>query len=434
MVHKKYLVWIFTLSVVFVVHAQNGDEIPPVSGLSPVTGILPLDEARENEVFAPFVSQLEGEIRNNLIRLSWKDARDIQGPVFIYRSETPFSPVGMLPAPVELPYGTGAYLDEVENPGILYYFVAASDEWGRKYILPILNTNTLSITIEPENVPGYITRLNQNARQVPVLPPNIPVPGIEGLNVRIDQERVIITFAGADYDKNLILYRSLTPIRRQEDLLSAIIIRQRVSSPVIDYPLPGIDYHYALIYEEDIVAGLLSIRQGQNATGAVQIAVTGRSGAREMPLPGLNLSTSPVAGATSSGSFPGFISESPGFEASAFSLERRNEKTAKKEIEVFPEDLERSAGSGGDEYQLRLIVQGYFSLKEWDKAREELRRFLDLPRASDFRARAHYYLGQVYYFQGKPREALFEFLSSQEQYPQNTNSWIQAVLEDFTRY
>ena len=394
------------------------------------------DQNRDNGVFAPFVSQLEGEIRNNFIRLSWKDARDIQGPVYIYRSETPFSNLLVLPIPAEVSYGTGSYLDEAENPGVLHYLVIASDEYGRKYLLPILNTNTLSITVNPENVPGNTARLNQNARLAPAQP-NTPLPGIESMDVRIDKERAIISFSGADSKKNLILYRSLSPIRRQEDLLSALIIRQKVSSPVIDYPLPGLNYYYALIYEEDLSAGIFNLRTGYNVTEAVHLQSTARASSREMPLPGLNFSTS-FGSSTSPDGLPGFDMENFSFdsEATASLQERRNEKTSKKEIEVFPEDLERSidAGfAGNEEYQLRLIVQGYFSLKEWNKAGEEFRRFLDLPRTKDHKSRAHFYLGQVYYFQGKPREALFEFLLAQEQYPNHCNSWIQAVLGDFTR-
>ena len=396
--------WIFALVVVFSAQTQD-------------TGA---GEVQENEVFAPFVSQLEGEIRNNLIRLSWKDARDIRGPVYVYRSDMPFSAVLVLPTPVEVPYGRGSYLEEAETPGIFHYMVVASDQYGRKYILPILNTNTASITVPPENIPGYRERLNEGAR-LATSAPNAPVPSIQGINVRMEEDRVIISFSGADREKNLLLYRSLSPITKQEDLLSALIIKQKASSPLIDYPLPGIKYYYALIYEEDLAAGLFSVRSGYNVTGAVQVAGSARSGSRTMPLPGLNLSAPPQD------SFPGFFSESPG--SVLFSMERSSGNTSKKSPEVFPDDLAK--GGTGDEYQLRLIVQGYFSLKEWGKAAEEFRRYLELPRPKDFRARAQFYLGQVYYFQGKPREALFQFLLAQEQYSEDCNSWIQSVLSDF---
>jgi hypothetical protein len=377
----------------------------------------PLIHSQEQRIFAPFVSQLDVELRNNLIRLSWRDAEDIQGPVYVYRSETPFpGTTAALPIPVEVPYGTGFYLDEADQPGAIYYFVVASDEWGRKYPLSIPYTNTLSITVEPENVPGYVP---SNPAAGPV-----SVPAIEGLSAHIEDGKVILSFSRGDSRKNLILYRSLNPIRRQEDLLTALIIQQKLSSPFIDYPLPGIPYYYAVIYEEELSTGLVAIRSGYNATSnAVTIPKDSSHplSSREIPLPRINLSN--TAGA------PAALG--PEASRAAASIERRSGKNPIQITELFPEDLEK--GAAGEEYQLRIIVQGYFSLQDWEKAEEEFLRFLDLPRTERIQAKAHFYLGQVYYFQNKSREALFHFLDAQELYPGESNRWIQAVLGNFVQ-
>ena len=376
--------------------------------------------AQESEVFAPFVSQLEGELRNNLIRLSWKDSPDIRGPVFVYRSELPFQALSVLPVPTEIPYGRCSYLDEADQPGVLYYFVVASDEWGRKYAISIPFTNMVDISVGPENVPGYVEYAEASSGQASSLNQAFSTgTGIGGINTKIEENRVIISFSGADRVKNLILYRSLNPIRRQEDLLSALIIRQKISSPVIDYPLPGITYYYALVYEEEISAGLFSVRPGSNITGAVQI-VSAVSGSRELPLPQLNLSFFPSENIT------------PGPEASAFSPERRTTKAARTEPDIFSEDFETGEVRGED-YQFKTIVQGYFSLKQWENAEEELRRFLDLPRTKHNQAKARFYLGQAYYFQERHRDALFEFLQAQDEFPQESNIWIQAVLSELVK-
>ena len=454
--YKKLLIGpVLALAVIFCLPAQYPGGAAPAD--EPLECLLPEDvlmetllpaaqedkllvpEIPDTPVFAPFVSQLEGELRNNLVRLSWKDARDIRGPVYVYRSDTPFAALVSLPNPAEIPYGVCSYLEEVETPGLVYYLVAASDEYGRKYILPIQNINTVSIAVAQENVPGFTERFNQGARQA-TSSPNAPLPSIDTMNARTEEDRVIISFSGADREKNLLLYRSLSPITKLEDLLSALIIRQKASSPIIDYPLQGINYYYALVYEEDLAAGLFSIRIGRNATNAVQVGGAARTGSRNMPLPGLNLSaqsgagTSPAPASMPSTWLPGFFTAGNGplSDSIAFGIERRNENPSKKDIEVFPDDLGRNIGvSGSEEYQLRSIVQGYFAIKEWGKAAEEFRRFLELPRAANHRARAQFYLGQVYYFLGLPRDALFQFLSVQEQYPQACNSWIQAVLGDF---
>jgi hypothetical protein len=90
------------------------------------------------------------------------------------------------------------------------------------------------------------------------------------------------------------------------------------------------------------------------------------------------------------------------------------------------QDLESPAG--GEEYTLRSIVQGPFVKQDWKTSRDELLRFLSLPRSSASEARSRFYLGQAYYFSGLYRESLFEFLLVEAQYPQESVEWIQAVL------
>ncbi|MDR2661599.1 MAG: hypothetical protein LBC31_01220 [Treponema sp.] len=377
-------------------------------------------------VFAPLVSMLEAVIKNNLIRLSWKDAEDIRGPVYVYRSETPFSgrPSVSLPIPVEVPYGTGSYLDEADKPGVLYYFVVASDEWGRKYTLSIPYTNMINVTIAPENVPGYYYQPGPRPEgSVPSGANPAAAGGASGpagigtVTVSVEEDRVIINFSGPDRSKNLLLYRSISPIRRPEDLLSALIIQQKRGAPFIDYPVPGIPYYYAVIYEEDLGSPLLVIRPGHNATAeaAVIPSTAGPPDSRDIPLPRVNLS--------------GGIPDTPG-PAPAASPGRRAAERGKMEPAVFPEDLSGTPLEG-EEYQLHTIVRGYFSIRDWDKSEEELRRFLALPRKIPLKARAHFYLGQACYFQGKSREALFAFLNAQENYPSETAPWIRAVLSGF---
>lgn len=368
--------------------------------------------SQDSGIFAPFVTQLNAEIRNNLIRLSWIDSKDIKGPVYLYRSETPILGVSNLPTPIEIPYGAESYLDEAEKPGNLYYYIAASDESNTKYTISIPFTNMASVTVRPENV-GYSG--SSIARQSPSA--SYPaLPGVQGLNARIEADRVIITFSGVDRDRNPILYRSIIPIRRPEDLLSALIIRQRVASPYIDRPLPGITYYYAIVYEEELAAGVLSIRPGNNVSGPVEIPASRQIVSRNAPLPGMTFSTAPGYGQAAMAPDAAGIDNSP----------QQSSGETRPTAYIFPEDL--TVRGAGEEYQLRSIVQDYFFLRNWDGTQAELSRFLELPRGRQIRAKAYFYLGQVYFFQGKMREALFSFLESQEAYPVESNFWIQTVM------
>jgi len=371
---------------------------------------------QDTGVFAPFVTQLEAEIRNNLIRLSWKDSGDTQGPVYIYRSETPISNISSLPSPVEIPYGVQSYLDEAEKPGNLHYYVVASDQEGQKYTISLPYTNKVSVNVSPENVGVFASAPSS---------PRSGLPGIEGLKAQVDGDRVILTFSGVDSARNPILYRSIVPIRRPEDLLSALIIRQRVGSPYIDHPLPGITYYYAIIYEEEFTTGIIGLRQGSNVTGAVEIAVSRPYNSRDIPLPGLSLSPTPETVPV-----PGDLSpEAARVEAAIQRMSGRNRTQA--EAQIFAEDLK--AGGAGEEYQFRSIVQDYFNRRNWKGAEEEFRRFLELPRSKRNRAKAQFYLGQAYYFQEKSQEALYSFMEAREMFPTETNFWIQTVLGDISR-
>jgi hypothetical protein len=93
---------------------------------------------------------------------------------------------------------------------------------------------------------------------------------------------------------------------------------------------------------------------------------------------------------------------------------------------AFPQDLETPVG--GEEYALRSIVQGAFAKREWEDAAKQIARYLSLSRTPATEARAHYYLGQSYFFSGRFSEALFEFLLVQSQYHAEAQEWIDAIL------
>jgi hypothetical protein len=245
---------------------------------------------------------------------------------------------------------------------------------------------------------------------------------------------VIITFRGGE-GKRPILYRSVRPFKGTGDLLSAVIVQPDVRSPFTDYPMPGIPYYYALVPEEDITRGTLKIIPGVNATTqSAEVASGQRIGLRDMgpglrslPLPQISLQTA-APGMNAFNETPPRTELSPeaakvlGNIPSAGSMAEplRNPR-------AFKEDLEVPAG--GEEHILRSIVQGSFSRKEWETARDELLRYLALPRSSLPEARARFYLGQCYYFTGACRESLFEFLSIQPDYPAEAAEWIRSVLE-----
>ncbi|MDR1863256.1 MAG: hypothetical protein LBQ67_04970 [Treponema sp.] len=385
----------------------------------------------EDALFVPFVSRLQGEMKNNFLRLSWIDSPSARGPVYIYRSELPFEEI--LPAsrgrPVEVPYGAESYIDEPEGPGTLYYFVAASDEWGQKYEISIPFGNTISIQAPaPE---GEADRVRPPAAAGGSFPGELP--GISGLTASAEGDRVIIRFTAGE-GKRPVLYRSVRPLTKTGDLLNAVIVQPGIASPFIDYPVPGIPYYYAVIPEAEITGGTLRIMPGVNATTQGAEAASGRRvglrnpelGLRSLPLPQISLQTA-APGINAFSETPLRMDLSP--EAARVLADipsPGNKAEPLKKPRAFNQDLETPAG--GEEHTLRAIVQDSFSKKKWETAIDELSRYLSLPRSSLPEARARFYLGQCYYFTGAYRESLFEFLSVQGDYPVESAEWIRSVL------
>ena len=379
-------------------------------------------------VFAPFVSRFQGEIRNNLVRLSWIDSPDVRGPVYIYRSNRPFEGSQAFPGtrPIEIPYGIQSFVDEIETEGIFYYFAAASDETGRSFDIPIAFTNTISISISPGTAaPAAIIPVTEPAS---IARTPVPPAGISSLKAVVQGDAVLITFNEANV-RSASLYRSIRPISQTADLLGAVIIQTKITSPFTDYPVPGIPYYYAVVAEEDLVRGTVEIIPGRNATGfpveaGAKRPDTGRE-LRSMPLPQISAQAA-IPGTIEYTGAPMQTELSPQAAKALGNLPAR--QALSKKPRVFARDLEASP-AGGEEFVLASIVKGPFTAKKWEAAKEELVRFLALPRSQEVKTRAKFYLGQCYYFLSTPREGIFEFLAIQDRYPLEAAEWIKASLE-----
>ena len=389
-------------------------------------------------VFSPFVSQMDAEVKNNLVRLSWRDSPDVRGSIYIYRSVTPFVVGAPLPqGRVEIPYGTQFYIDELESGGTFYYFAIASDVSGQIYEVPIANTNLVSITVEEANpysvpivtapppapppspptdasplieaspsAPELSEAEPQQEESIPEIVP--PVTGISMLSAEQQGDRIIISFTRGNVE-NATLYRSTRPISHTYDLLGAVIIQRRIDSPFNDSPVPGIPYYYAVIAEEDLIRGMVEIVPGRNATqNPVETRLASAPESRDLqsiPLPQISVSS--------------VLEDIPSDPQADSSLKRPR---------VFARDLQ-TAPVDSEDYALSLIVKGAFWVKNWEASREELTRFLALPRSPDATARAKFYLGQCYYFQLQPEEGIFEFLGIRDRYPAEAREWLDASLE-----
>jgi hypothetical protein len=387
----------------------------------------------EEAAFVPFISDLEAEAKNNLIRLTWKDSPEAKGPVYIYRSGTPFDtarPGFGKPMPVEVPYGVEYYIDEAESTGTIYYFAAASDETGRRYDILLPAGNSVSVDIP--DLPFVET---------PFLSEKPKPAGLHGgiyaLETEVLGEGVVISFLANYPGRNMVLYRSVQPIARTIDLLSAVIVQSGLFSPVTDYPVPGIQYYYAVIFEDELARGSVGIYPGYNATlRPVEVkSGSGRAGLpgvkaeiRPMPLPlmSLNYAVPELEGLAETPAEP--VPLSPAARQALESFGRADPRTRpQKRPRAFSQDLDAEPAVG-EEQALKTIVGGYFAKGDWENSRIELGRYLSLHHTAGIAARARFYLAQTLYFSLSYREALQEFLLVRDFFPEEANEWISASL------
>jgi len=425
---KRLLWFVLAMGLILLpIAAQSPETVPPETNVSTEANIpagIP--------VFAPFVSLLQLELQNNLLRISWVDSPVVRGTVYIYRSTAPFERSGLRTGLriAEIPYGEQFHIDDVEageRDRTFYYFVIASDEMGRVFDIPIIYLNTRSILI-PAAYPAFAQIpppvLEQPA--IPVIP-----PGISSLQATVDGSRVIITFTQNPETSDAILYRSVHPIRHRADLSSAQIVREGVRSPLTDYLIRGIPYYYAVILEDDLRRGTVEIIPGQNATiASVEIALDPAEQRRIRPMPLPMLSVHGATSALGLHAGPPPLQELSPEAAKALGdiPTRPAPEAATKRPRVFARDLAPTQALGED-FVLSAIVTGPFAERNWEAARHELIGFLALPRSAEAQARARFYLGQSYYFMHMPREGLFEFLAIQERHPAEAMAWIQASLD-----
>jgi hypothetical protein len=316
-----------------------------------------------------------------------------------------------------------SYIDDAESAGIVYYFTAASTE-GEAHLVVIPRVNAIAVEVA---APPEIAAL-------PVLP---RIPGeIFGLEVKQEDEGVVIRYQTLSTEK-AVLYRSVKPITHTADLLSAVIVQTDLHSPFTDYPVPGIPYYYAVIFEDELRRGDVGIYPGGNATvqavelRAERVGLRRAAGLRPLPLPFISLNYA-VPGIDNFSELRDPIPLGPGAVDAMESLRppRQPQTAPFRASRAFSQDLEtESRGVPAEHLILRAIVQGPFSEGDWETSLFELNRYLSSHHSVISESRARFYRGQCLYFSEAYREAFYEFLLVRNYFPVESRAWMESCLE-----
>jgi hypothetical protein len=398
--------------------------------------------ATTDTVFAPFPSRIQATVKENSIVLSWMDSSDVKGNYMVFRSESPIdaSSLDLVKRLGIAAAGVQSYTDSPPDSKPYFYVVLVVGEDGLPYqvVIPGKNTTTAGVSIPPPKVAQ------------PAPPPPAPAspsaaPFVSSIEAKAKGDSIIISYKASPKSR-LVLYRGSAPIARAADLLDATLVAAFPDKNGIfaDYPVPGIDYYYALLGEEDIKAGRISLALGVNSLPSpVQVrAAAVASGfaetppaARTPPLPFFLIENEGIGSAALSldDGLPPARAVSPETSKAISILLAKAPQTRKAlpGTSILREEL--AAPAGGEDYALSLIVSDKIASKDWSGSIDQLRKYLSLNRSPKATARARFYLGEALASTGSMRDAFFEFISARDFYPIETKPWIDYVLSTLAK-
>lgn len=399
------------------------------------TSALPA-QISEESIFAPFPRRIRVGTRPDGVFLTWEEASDPPAGYSVFRSEAPIDRASFPTALrlADLPPGTLEYLDLPPDSRGYYYAVLGRTVQGGVYevFIPLKNVSLAPVAYEapPAAEP-----------EAPAEPVREPPPVVRAAGER---DGIRVTWEPVRPGRMVVLYRSPSPIRSLSDLLTASWVAsvEETREGLLDFPVPGIGYFYALVDDEGLRSGSPELAVGLNVTSESVSVPTGRYriglpeipyASRALPLPYLSLTRGIESGAPA---LPGGLSIPPPAPLNpetrkALSRVLRNpadQPSAPPDLVILPEDLETSA-VGGEEYTLRTIVRDRLARGDWKGASDELARYLSLNRSPAAAARARFYRGQALAYSGKYREAFFEFLLAQDHLYRPANVWLDWLLD-----
>jgi TolA-binding protein len=421
------------------------------------------------KVSAPFVSRLKAQARQASILLSWRESPDLKGPRLVYRSTEEITaatfPKAMLVA--RLDPTINSYEDYPPDRRPYFYAVLLEDAKGKLYKLFIPFRNKTSTAVQ---VKGVASERTLAAR-------------ITALKAVVADDSVRLRFQASKADRELLLFRSTGPMRKPEDLLKAAppVGLNPGTTSYVDYPIPGLDYYYAVVDAGLFKAVQVQLVAGQNVTTApVQVplgvgkatlpplkaviptaaeqpeaaetapaappvpaaeaaagrparaqpeALPGREATTPLPLLALELDVAsggqlPIAVSPQPSSAP----LSPATQKAVAAILSQSPPLTRPRLKAaaLPEDLDARGDSEG--YGLQTILVKHLLAGDSAAAEAGLLDFLSVRRSDEVSARAHFYLGQAYYLQGKYEQACIELLLAQDKYYGAVQPWIDASL------
>ncbi|MCK5557377.1 MAG: hypothetical protein KAJ01_03300, partial [Candidatus Hydrogenedentes bacterium] len=376
-------------------------------------------------VFAPFVSRLKATKRESSIVLNWRDSPDIQGTNRVYRhtAEITEKNIEQSMQLARVPHGEKSYIDYPPDTQSYYYAVILESPEGESYniFIPFRNKTIVPVKIKFIGAPELLAAKITDIRA-------------EG-----STEGIKISFVSDKSSRDLMLYRSDSPLENLSDLLNTVSwVLIEGTTKYGDMPPAGTGYYYAVLDAELVKAGKVSLVPGENSTQfPVQVPLEkaekvktpeSEPSTRIMPLPYLILSKEVKTGdeLKSSIHLPRRVELNPTTSKAVGAILTDAPQLKERQMKVALLDMDQIENPTGEEYVLKAILHEHLLSGSYSQAETELVDFLSVRRKRQIEVRAHFYLAQSYYFQRQYRKALTEFLMTQDEYYKEVRHWVDA--------
>lgn len=385
--------------------------------------------AQDEELLFPFVSLLAAEPAGYQIKLTWRDAPEKVSRYLVYRSGQEMSTANLGNARLlgQVDPGVQYFIDTPPDTKPCFYAVLAQDSAGKIYstVIPFRNKTLLGVSVmtpaTEEQAAARISGLTA-------------APAASGDGIQI-------TFQSSNGERDLLVFRSIVPIQEPEDLGRSTSVAQLEAgtTKTVVPAMPGVDYWFAVLDAGLYKLGTVHLQPGSNATiDPVQLSTTagtvslGAFPRGKITLPPLDIAFGVQSGhALPAAAFPEF----PPQRQVSFATEQSVSALLAATPGRQPGELTRTVltadstpSPDAEEALLQGIVRGPFLGNDAAAAEKALLSFLGLPRRKPLEARAHYYLGQVYYFSHRLNDALLEFLLADTPYYHEAEEWKNACL------
>ncbi len=391
------------------------------------------------EIFAPFVSGLSVSVENNSVTLTWKPAPSEIEVYEIYRSKQAFNEENFSTASKigSVSHDVSVYTDYPPTTDKYYYAVLGKKNDSKLYklFIPYRNITMSPIAVEStDSLEAMATK-------------------ISNLSAKSTDESIDLSFQSSKPSREVVIYRSTSVIESQQDVVEAQAIASITSGKqeYTDYPLGGIPYYYAIVDADLAKAGAFQFVAGKNSLiDPIELPVSSQFLSRRSsvesritPLPYLFVNNSVFA-------------EGNGQSLSSFNFAREpnqlteetskvwaklektvssSEKTTSAQPVILPIDKD-SKGIGSTK-QLSQIVNLHFpdnpsDRTAWQNVEKQLGSFFNVSHTDEVLTRAHFYMGQVYFFQGKYKQAFFEFVMAQDMLYSEVQPWFERIYPNLS--